>query len=42
MKNTKLLAILMTVATVPVVSAYYDTYGTWHDDIITESVEATK
>jgi hypothetical protein len=39
MKNTKLIALLIAATAVVSASAYYDTYGTWHDDVITETLD---
>lgn len=39
MKNIKNLAVLITLVGVSAASAYYDQYGNWHEDIITEALD---
>lgn len=39
MKNINGLIVLITLVGVSVTSAYYDQYGTWHEDIVTGIVE---
>ena len=39
MKNTKVIALLVTIVGVSTASAYYDQYGVWHEDIVTETLD---
>ena len=37
--NLKGLMVLVTLVTVSVASAYYDQYGNWHQDVVTEALD---
>ncbi len=39
MKNIKTMAILVALVGVSVVSAYYDQYGTWHDNVVEHTLD---
>lgn len=39
MKNINSLIVLIALVGVSVTSAYYDQYGTWHEDIVTEALD---
>ncbi len=39
MKNTKNLAVLVTLVGVSMISAYYDRYGNYHQDVVTEGLD---
>jgi len=39
MKNINSLIVLIALAGVSVASAYYDQYGNWHEDIVTEALD---
>jgi hypothetical protein len=40
MKNIKSLMAFVALVGVSVASAYYDQYGNWHEDVITEALDS--
>lgn len=39
MKNIQIVVIFMTLLGVSLASAYYDRYGTWHDNVVEHTLD---